>query len=87
MTPPPFHPAQVPADERLKVKVFDHDQFSRNEFLGRVTIDLHREVALQPGGDVTRSWPLQEVPAEWTRPNEPPRASTVTLRLQWVPFT
>lgn len=37
---------------------------SRNELLGDLTIDL-TEVQTAPGGDVTKTWHLQNVPTDW----------------------
>jgi hypothetical protein len=85
----PLVSAQVPAGERLEVEVFDEDRFSRNELLGRLSVDLHRDVACQPGGDVTRTWALTDVPKEWRLMGgeAASKPSTITLRIQWIPFS
>jgi hypothetical protein len=76
--------AQVPSREHLTVEVYDYDRVFANDFLGRVTIDVHKEVACAPKGDVTKSWNLQDVPGEFM--GEANKPSTITLRLQWIPF-
>ena len=82
---------RVPAGEKLEVAVWDYDRFSRNELLGTVTVDLHGEVASAPRGDVTKTWALNDIPTEWLKwrmdKDTAPRPSTITLRLQWIPFT
>ena len=36
---------KVPSTEKLSVAVYDYDQFSSDELLGRVEIDLQKEVS------------------------------------------
>lgn len=38
---------------------------SRNELLGEVDIDLMSEVQSAPGGDITKTWHLQNVATDW----------------------
>lgn len=38
---------------------------SRNELLGEVDIDLMEEVQSAPGGDVTKTWRLQNLATDW----------------------
>ena len=77
---------KVPHGQILDVAVYDWDQFTRNELLGKVSINLYNEVATAPGGDITKTWQLTDVPKEWfTREGVKP--STITLRIQWIPFT
>lgn len=77
---------RIPSGSVLDVAVYDFDNFTRNELLGKVSINVYKEVASAPGGDVTKTWSLTDVPKEWLY-REGVRPSTVTLRLQWIPFT
>lgn len=86
---------KVPAAEMLNIEVFDYDRFSGDEKLGKLSINIKKEVAMAPGGDVTKSFALMEVPTEWikrkaeadgTVPSQV-QPSTLTMRLQWIPFT
>lgn len=38
---------------------------SRNELLGEIEIDLLEEVQSAPGGDITKTWELENVATEW----------------------
>lgn len=79
---------KVPKDEKLKVQVFDEDFLTRDELLGSFVVDLHKEVASMPGGDVTKSWELGNVAKEWSfYKQSAEKRPTLTMRLQWIPFT
>ena len=76
-----------PRETSLKLAVWDYDALSRDELLGEAEVDVYADVACAPGGDVTKTIALQNVPREWLRAAGPaPKPSTVTLRLQWIPF-
>jgi hypothetical protein len=76
-----------PRETPLKIAVWDYDALSRDELLGEAEVDVYADVACAPGGDVTKTVPLTNVPREWLRAAGPrAKASTVTLRLQWIPF-
>ena len=77
---------KVPKGGKLQVAVYDYDKFSSNELLGNVVIDVAKEVAAV-GGDLTKTWALTDVPKEWTFSGDSRvKPSTITLRLQWIPF-
>jgi len=90
---------RVSAGELLEVCVYDYDRFTSNELLGSVSVNLFSEVASAPGGDVTKTWALKGVPKEWTfrgglertfskrKDDTETKASTITMRMQWIPFT
>ena len=79
---------KVPAGEPLDLTVWDYDRFSGNELLGRLSINIYEEVASAPGGDVTKTWALKDVPKKWSfREDIEIKPSTITMRLQWIPFT
>lgn len=81
---------KVPSGETLHVKVWDYDVMSRNELLGELEIDLMAEVQSAPGGDVTKTWHLQHLATDWMAAmglqNAKPKESTITMRIQWIPF-
>ena len=74
---------QVPVNEILECKVFDNDTLSEDEFLGMTEIDIGRQVASIPNGEVLRTYYLAEVRHKGS--GEPPPAC-ITLHIQWVPF-
>ena len=81
------HPRrQVPVAATLELEVLDRDSFSSDERLGTLSVDLRREVALAPGGDLTKTWKLQGVRRDWMAPGSEAAESTITMRLQWIPF-
>lgn len=73
---------QVPVDEVLECKVFDNDTLSEDDMLGLVEIDIAKEVATSPNGEVLKTWYLKEIQHKGAEP--PP--SSITMHLQWVPF-
>lgn len=81
---------QVPSGETLHVKVWDYDALSRNELLGDLEIDMMREVQSAPGGDITKTWDLQNVATDWMavmgRRADEAKQATITLRIQFIPF-
>lgn len=82
----------MPRGERLVVKVFDYDVLTSNELLGTVDIDLYDEVQMIPGGDVTKTWELLNVPkSNWmnvggSKGADPAAKPSITMRIQWIPF-
>ena len=76
-------PLQVPVGEILECKVFDNDTLSEDEMLGIVEVDIGRQVASIPNGEVLRTYYLQEL--RYKGSGEPP-PSSITLHIQWVPF-
>ena len=52
---------QVPVAEILECKVFDNDTLSEDEMLGLVEIDIAKEVASSPNGEVLKTWYLEEI--------------------------
>ncbi|GAB4813385.1 hypothetical protein N2152v2_000431 [Parachlorella kessleri] len=81
-----FLKIKVPSDEFLKIKVMDYDTFSADECMGFLEIDIGEEIAKAPQGDVTRTWKLEDVPTDWMTKGQQPKQSTITLRVQWIPF-
>ncbi|KAL4424271.1 hypothetical protein ABPG75_001572 [Micractinium tetrahymenae] len=78
---------KIPSGETLHIKVFDYDMLSRDELLGTLAIDLLEEVQKAPGGDITKTWRLQNVATDWmSSSKEPPPPATISMRLQWIPF-
>jgi len=87
---------KVPAREQLKLEIIDKNVLLTNTRLGTVMVDLHKEVALAPGGDVTKTFELKDVlkrdairefigsAVRLAVPDGPP---TITMRLQWIPFS
>lgn len=73
---------KVPCDEILKVKVMDHDALSSDEVIGYLEVDIGQEIARAPGGDLTRTWELEDLPH---KPKSVERPS-ITMRIQWIPF-
>ena len=70
------------------MEVWDFDRLLGHDLLGRVTIDVHKEVASAPHGDITKSWGLHDVPKEWSLSQKSElKQSTITMRLQWIPFS
>ena len=67
----------------LSVDVYDYDRIGSDDLLGRVSIPL-KEISHAPKGDVTKSWELQVLP-NLSCP-DPSSPSTITMRIQWVPF-
>lgn len=79
---------RVPAGEIIEISVWDYDRFSPNELLGKASINIYNEIASAPGGDVTKTWALTDVPKEWSfRKDIEVKPSTITMRVQWLPFT
>lgn len=60
----------------------DNDTLGEDDMLGLVEIDIAKEVASSPNGEVLKTWYLEEIKHKGP---EPPPAS-VTMHLQWVPF-
>ena len=83
---PPLSTAQVPQDSILELTVYDFDRWSSNEVLGSLEIDITEEVARAPKGDVTRTWELEDVPLDWMKPGQTREKSTITMRIQWIPY-
>lgn len=77
---------KVPSKQKLKIEVFDYDTLMGDDLLGKVTIDVYEEVASAPRGDITKSWKLQDVPKEWSLRSKDLKESTITMRIQWIPF-
>lgn len=80
---------QVPTRSTLELTVWDHDQWSADEALGSLEIDLYGEVQCAPGGDVTKTWLLEDVPKDWMKGISGIKReykSTITLRIQWIPY-
>ncbi|KFM28651.1 Extended synaptotagmin-3 [Auxenochlorella protothecoides] len=78
-----FH---VPMDSVLEATVYDFDRWSGNEVEGSVEIDITEEIARAPRGDVTKTWELEDVPTDWVDPSGKKEKSTITLRIQWIPY-
>lgn len=73
---------KVPVGEVLECKLMDNDTLGEDDMLGLVEIDIAKEVASSPNGEVLKTWYLEEIKHKGP---EPPPAS-VTMHLQWVPF-
>lgn len=73
---------RVPVQEILECKVFDNDTLSEDDMLGIVEVDIAKEVAGSPNGEVLKTWYLQELQYKGAEP--PP--SCITMHIQWVPF-
>lgn len=76
----------MPQDSILKLKVYDFDRWSSNELLGTLKIDISKEVATASKGDITKTWALEDVPTDWMKPGEAKKKSTITMRIQWIPY-
>jgi len=74
--------SQVPVQEILECKIFDNDTLSEDDMLGIVEVDIAKEVAASPNGEVLKTWYLQELQYKGAEP--PP--SCITMHIQWVPF-
>lgn len=73
---------QVPAGEVLECKLMDNDTLSEDDMLGLAEIDIAKEVASSPNGEVLKTWYLEELKYKGAEP--PP--SSITMHIQWVPF-
>ena len=69
--------------EILECKVFDNDTLSEDDMLGMVEIDVSKEIAGSPNGEVLKTWFLEELKVS-SKKEAPP--SSITMHLQWVPF-
>lgn len=78
---------KVPKGSKLEVEVMDYNRVVPDQRMGRLSIDVHKEVACARHGNVTKSWALVDVPPErlliFSGQIKP---STVTMRIQWIPF-
>ena len=73
---------QVPVGEVLECKLMDNDTLGEDDQLGLAEIDIAKEVASSPNGEVLKTWYLAEVKHKGA---EPPPAC-ITMHIQWVPF-
>lgn len=73
---------QCPVTEVLECKVFDNDTLGEDDMLGLVEIDIAKEVASSPNGEVLKTWYLEELKSKKADP--PP--ACITMHIQWVPF-
>ena len=70
---------QATLGEVLEIEVFDYDLFGTNDLLGRCSIDIAKEVATAPKGDLTKTWALRDVPTEMFAGGEPAVAVCVVV--------
>lgn len=78
---------KVPNGEALTVEVLDYDRMFSHRLLGSLYINLYSEVASVPGGDVTKTYALKNVPKTGVIVSKTEISpSTITLRIQWIPF-
>lgn len=79
-----FDFVKISIDEVLTIEVWDDDPIDPDDFLGLVEIKIAEEVVPAKDSTIEKIFFLKEVPKDTKTKEE--KKSTITVKIQWVPF-